>query len=302
MSTKTKSQILPEACFALISSFFSEKDEAAEVLNKLAGEVGCRTERNGKTYRNGLLHSYDENPAVNHDGIQIWYYRGRIHRDHDLPAVITPSRKIWYQYGKRHRSTVDENKHTLPAVIMNSYEEWWIDGELHRDHDLPAVVSHAPYVDGNDTKDEEMLKEYTFEEYPHYRLDGTRVWYSHGKRHRISKDENGYVNPAFVWDEGYMWYVNDLLHRENDLPAVENAHEQEWWFNGELHRENDQPAILSVVRKEWWFHGRPHRENDLPAKISIDRKEWWIDGRLKKKELSCECSDCVRELIECDVQ
>jgi len=44
---------------------------------------------------------------------------------------------------------------------------------------------------------------------------------------------------------GTIFYYNekDQLHRDNDLPAVEDA-------DG---------------FKSWWRHGKPHRDNDLPA-------------------------------------
>ena len=39
------------------------------------------------------------------------------------------------------------------------------------------------------------------------------------------------------------WYLNDKLHRENGLPAVEDvAGDNYWYLNDKLHRE-DGPAI-----------------------------------------------------------
>ena len=40
------------------------------------------------------------------------------------------------------------------------------------------------------------------------------------------------------------WYKEDLLHREEDLPAVEcNDGTKKWYKEGELHRDGDLPAI-----------------------------------------------------------
>ena len=72
---------------------------------------------------------------------------------------------------------------------------------------------------------------------------------------------------TFLMDGGVYWYMNGLLHRANNLPAVEYANgDKEWWFDGKLHRENDLPAVeYHNGKKEWWFNGELHRENDLPA-------------------------------------
>jgi hypothetical protein len=52
-----------------------------------------------------------------------------------------------------------------------------------------------------------------------------------------------------------IWYLNDLLHRE-DGPAVEHVNgAKEWYLHGQLHR-TDGPAIeCADDYNEWWLNG-----------------------------------------------
>ena len=92
-------------------------------------------------------------------------------------------------------------------------------------------------------------------------------------------------NYYFDKDNNKKWFINvnnkTLLHRKNDLPAVEYANgTKEWYLNGKLHRENDKPAIeYSNGTKYWYLNGKLHRENDLPTIECINgHKEWWLNG------------------------
>ena len=109
----------------------------------------------------GLLHSYDDLPAVDYlTGAKHWYQNGLRHRDGDLPASEdADGSKEWWTGGednKRHRDS------DLPAVEnSDGTKEWWTGGEnglRHRDGDLPAIE---------------------FE-------DGTKYWYKNDLRHRDS--------------------------------------------------------------------------------------------------------------------
>lgn len=63
--------------------------------------------------------------------------------------------------------------------------------------------------------------------------------------------------PASTWSDGsQFWFIDDKLHRDDDLPA----------------------AMVVCKRLLWYKHGRLHRENG-PAVIWVDgTREWWIDG------------------------
>jgi hypothetical protein len=85
--------------------------------------------------------------------------------------------------------------------------------------------------------------------------------------------------PAIEWSNGRKeWLQNGKLHRDDDRPASEYASgSKEWWQNGELHRDNDKPAVEYIGGTKWWFqNGKQHRDNDKPAIEHADgRKEWW---------------------------
>ena len=157
--------------YALISTFVPEH---FVILTELAGGVLIKENRNGKTYANGVLHSFDDKPAENWDGIQIWYQNGLKHRDNDLPAVIDSfGTQIWYQNGRYHRNN------DQPAILWyNESKLWYQNGKLHRDNDLPAVV----YLDAE-------------------------FWYQHDNQHRA----NG---PAVIRKNGTKeWWQNGCRYK-----------------------------------------------------------------------------------------
>ena len=124
--------------YALISTFVPEH---FEVLTELAGGLLIKEIRFGYTYGNGVLHSFNDEPAVNFSfGPKIWYRHGHIHRDNDLPAIVyDDGSKRWYQHGQLHRDN------DLPAVIFanGGCLQWWQNDELHRDNG-PAIIYDSP--------------------------------------------------------------------------------------------------------------------------------------------------------------
>ena len=97
------------------------------------------TDEEGWTYCNGLLHSFDDQPAV----IQTWgvsrgigwpvFNRTRHQED---PATLFTSLR-WYKNGKLQRYG------DLPAMVDSiGNQSWHSNNELHRDGDQPAKI-HA---------------------------------------------------------------------------------------------------------------------------------------------------------------
>jgi hypothetical protein len=87
--------------------------------------------------------------------------------------------------------------------------------------------------------------------------------------------------PAIEYDENsickFVWYYNDLIHRE-DGPAIEFYDgTKEWWLFGKRHRENGPAVEWSNGSCEWWYHGRLHRD-DGPAFITNFRISHYKDG------------------------
>ena len=117
--------------YALISTFVPEH---FSVLTELAGGLLIKEIKDGKTYANGVLHSFNDEPTETIYGIKQWYKHGVLHRDNDLPSIICPNGyQIWFQNGDCHRDN------DLPAIISRHCEEWYQNGRCHRDNG-PAII------------------------------------------------------------------------------------------------------------------------------------------------------------------
>lgn len=194
----------------------------------------------------GELHRDHDLPAImTGDGSMLWYQRGLRHREHDKPAVIdtTQNAKFWYMDGLLHR------ENDAPAVEFDTCKHWYWHGNLHRFGDKPAIV---------------------FE-------NGNQQWFVHGCIHRGS-DKPAVVNACNEDDDlsKEEWWTMGKLHRLAGGPAVVEFDGTCRWYDwGVLHRDNDLPAIDGPT-KEWWVRGRRHRA-DGPAVITADQRFVWFD-------------------------
>jgi len=153
----------PEYMFAMIAAYLPSWE--GDDLRQIAGSVVFRhTDNKGNTYKNGLLHSYDDLPASIDNSVHIWYRDGKLHRDGDKPAFISGDRQEWCINGKRHRegdlpAFIDGDDYKLwykngerhrdgdrPAFIGTNIFQWWKNGKIHRDDDLPAFI-HNEYLE-----------------------------------------------------------------------------------------------------------------------------------------------------------
>lgn len=136
---------LPKILIGIIASF-SENPEAI-LLDKFCGNIGYKSvDAHGNTYRNGLLHSYNDQPAhTDSEKTLRWYKNGKLHREtvdekNTNPAVIYVDRTLqWYMHGKLHK------QEESPTIIHNRgvacIEKFWIkDEKIHRNGDFPARV------------------------------------------------------------------------------------------------------------------------------------------------------------------
>jgi hypothetical protein len=124
----------PECMFAMLSAFVSE--EEGHDLRRVAGSAVFRsTDTDGFTYKNGLLHSFEDLPAVNVDDgkYKEWFKNGKLHREGDLPALIHGLRSEWFKDGVLHREGG-------PAIHEDTTQQWMICGKLHR-LDGPAFIN-----------------------------------------------------------------------------------------------------------------------------------------------------------------
>ena len=232
---------------AMIATFVPER---AQLLTILASGKLYKEVRNGCTYANGVLHSFQDQPAVDNGWVKIWYRLGKIHRDNDQPAqVYSNGTKKWYQNGLLHREikpavmeydgkwswhklgqySRENNKPTVSYlnVLTNGPNTLiWTDGmgRIHRDNDRPAIIN----------------------------CTGDKEWYQNGQKHRHND------RPALVMQNGEMvWYKRGKIHRAKDKPAVIHPEgEREWYKNGKLHRDNNKPAIVCPNQPpQFWIHG-----------------------------------------------
>lgn len=112
-----------------------------------------------------------------------------------------------------------------------------------------------------------------------------RKWYSHGLLHRENdlpalEVQDDHDNDLFLRRE---WHVHGKLHREGGLPALEYCGQQQWYRHGVLHRDDDLPAVVQRGLEEWHKDGLLHRENDRPAVIECGTKKWYVQGKLHRE-------------------
>ena len=97
-----------------------------DLIRVAAGPIEIREEKN-RTYMNSVLHSFNDQPAVeNAHGDKYWYRHGKIHRDNDLPSIeYANGNKIWYRNGEIHRDNY------LPAQeYTNNKNRWYRNGKF----------------------------------------------------------------------------------------------------------------------------------------------------------------------------
>jgi len=154
-----------------------------------------------------------------------------------------------------------------------------------KDKEIYQMVLDLLYLLNKKKSQEIIEKKSTMLELP----TGTKVWvlnpealdindFNWGKA--ILHRENDL--PAVEYRHGTKeWCKENKLHRENDLPAIEYLNgRKEWWKEGKRHRGNDKPAIEFPGGEKWWFkEGKKHRDNNKPAIIWHNgKKEYWING------------------------
>ena len=131
--TEFKESIInfPKEIYASIACYL--EDGEGDYFRDQAGDFIIKEIRGNKTYGNGVLHSFNDIPAViQSNGSQIWYKNGERHRDNDMPAIINSDvfnkvrSQYWYKNGSLHRDN------DMPAIIRNGTQEWWRNGHTYK--------------------------------------------------------------------------------------------------------------------------------------------------------------------------
>jgi len=112
--------------------------------------------------------------------------------------------------------------------------------------------------------------------------NGTKWYYKNGKLHR-----DGDLPAIENRDGEKHYYKNGKRHRDGNLPAVELPNGMiRYYKNGKQHRDGNLPAVeLPDGTKYYYKNGELHRDGDLPAiEFSDGDKEYWKNGIEYAKE------------------
>lgn len=76
-----------------------------------------------------------------------------------------------------------------------------------------------------------------------------------------------------IYGTGHVcWFKDDVLHRENDLPAIEWHNGcKVWYWYGQKHRENGPALTDNEGFKQWWIHGTKYSEEEF--KLFSEKKK-----------------------------
>jgi len=179
------------------------------------------------TFKNGVLHSYNLQPAAILPHFYVaWYKDGNLHADDDRPAYQGTNGDLqWWKNGYMHR---DNDR---PALIQNNGQmcQWWRNGKCHRDGDKPAIKYINPqykmlkwFIEGL------MIREHskhTIEIYTPLSKSPIRKWTNvFGQIHRL------FDQPAVVYPNGTKeWWLYDVMTRENGKYPVELSANNRYW-------------------------------------------------------------------------
>ena len=94
--------------------------------------------------------------------------------------------------------------------------------------------------------------------------------------------------PYITWQHAdKMFYnSNNLLHRENDLPAIIwNNNDKEWRSEGKRHRENGPACEYANGTRKWYDKGKSARIDGPAVEWDNGDTEWYnAEGRRVKVE------------------
>jgi hypothetical protein len=97
-------------------------------------------------------------------------------------------------------------------------------------------------------------------------LNGDKVWYLKGLRHRVD-------GPAIEYENGDKhWYFNGLYHRD-DGPAIECKNGfKAWYINGLKHRINGPAIESSDEYKAWCLNGVHYSQEEWFDRLNDEDK------------------------------
>jgi hypothetical protein len=140
-----------EYMFAIVTAYLPS--EEGHDLRRVAGDVVFRhADKDRNSYKNGVVHSYSDQPALIIENYKPWCFNGMPHRDYDRPAVIYRDKQEWWKKVKRNREGESPAIHT---------KLWWKNRLIHRHCDKSAIITsffQSLYKDGAIYRDEDMYQ------------------------------------------------------------------------------------------------------------------------------------------------
>lgn len=92
------------------------------------------------------------------------------------------------------------------------------------------------------------------------------------------------------------WYLDDVIHRDDDLPACEyDTGHKCWVLNGKRHRDGN-PACIDEAGSQFWLQNGKHHRLDGPAieHINGESNEWWVNGKILDCKTQAEFEKLMR--------
>jgi hypothetical protein len=181
-------------------------------------------------------------------------------------------------------------------------EEYWINNQLSR-ADGPSVIQFVITTPDANRRFERVFDYCWYTEGKLNRVgapakefaSGTTEWWSMGVRTRLD-------GPALVEFIGRTeddqplfnnyWYVNGLLTRDNDLPAIERADGTLEWFINDRRERVGFPALIRADGSEFWYRNGVITRLDGPAAKEFAGNDelgnplydfsWYVEGLLSR--------------------
>lgn len=176
--------------------------------------------------------------------------------------VMTNGNKFYYKdqdYTIFHRANG-------PAIeCSNGVKYWYWDGEEVTEREHAGIVEDMLENQTNKIAQEEFAVSNNI---PCIDIASADTHSSKDGKYITAAGEYLQVN------NGNKYYLKDkdykILHRENDLPAIESAYGgKRWYVNGKRHRENGHAIEYSDGSKEWWLNGKNYSENEWNVEMLL---------------------------------
>ncbi len=120
-------------------------------------------------------------------------------------------------------------------------------------------------------------------------LGGNENHYTSKEAARAAFEKSAWsVRTVTPWGDVEWRNAGGQIHRDYDLPAIENPDGSKAWYrNGLMHRDGGLPAIeYPNGTKKWYRNGKRHRDGDLPAvELADGSKAWWVNGKFQYRIL-----------------